>query len=84
MWKRNPEMPDAECNLDYLLDEVVIAGDPAEVTRRVVELREAIGGFGTLVLVAHDWDNRARWLKSLELFSREVVPAIDRSLGPGA
>jgi alkanesulfonate monooxygenase SsuD/methylene tetrahydromethanopterin reductase-like flavin-dependent oxidoreductase (luciferase family) len=76
MWKRNPEQPDAECNLDYFLDEVLVVGDPAEVGRRLLALRERVGDFGTLVLVAHDWDNKGRWLHSLELFAREVVPVL--------
>jgi alkanesulfonate monooxygenase SsuD/methylene tetrahydromethanopterin reductase-like flavin-dependent oxidoreductase (luciferase family) len=76
MWKRDPAMTDAECNLDYFLDEVIIAGDPGEVVRRLRELRETIGHFGTLVLVAHDWDDRARQLRSLELFANEVLPAL--------
>ncbi|MFN0050841.1 MAG: LLM class flavin-dependent oxidoreductase [Planctomycetales bacterium] len=74
MWKRNPSQSDAECNLDYFLDEVLIVGDPPEVTRQLRQLREQVGQFGTLVLVAHDWDDRSRWLRSLELFAREIVP----------
>jgi len=80
MWKRTPEMPDAECNLDYFLDEVVIAGNPEEVTRQLLDFREKVGPFGTLVLVAHDWDDKPRWTRSLERFAREVVPALNRSL----
>jgi alkanesulfonate monooxygenase SsuD/methylene tetrahydromethanopterin reductase-like flavin-dependent oxidoreductase (luciferase family) len=76
MWKRNAVQPDAECNLDYFLDEVLVVGDPAEVNRRLLGLRERVGDFGTLVLVAHDWDDKDRWLRSLELFAREVVPAL--------
>jgi alkanesulfonate monooxygenase SsuD/methylene tetrahydromethanopterin reductase-like flavin-dependent oxidoreductase (luciferase family) len=76
MWKRDPLQRDLDCNLDYFLDEVLIVGDPPEVTRRLRRLREQIGDFGTLVLVAHDWDNRERWLHSLELFTREVLPAL--------
>lgn len=75
MWKRNAEQPESECNLDYFLDEVIIAGDPDEVIRRIQELRRQIGDFGTLVLVAHDWDDKRQWLHSLELFAREVAPA---------
>jgi alkanesulfonate monooxygenase SsuD/methylene tetrahydromethanopterin reductase-like flavin-dependent oxidoreductase (luciferase family) len=76
MWKRDASQTDAECNLDYFLDEVLIVGDPPEVCRQLRELRERIGQFGTLVLVAHDWDDRTRWLRSLELFAQEVVPAL--------
>ncbi len=81
MWKPQPEMTDDECNLDYFMDEVIIAGDPDEVTRQLLELREQVGPFGTLVLVAHDWDDRDRWIRSLELFAREVVPAFNRAIG---
>jgi len=80
MWKRDPAMSDADCNLDYFMNEVVIIGDPAEVTRQLVELRERIGPFGTLVMVAHDWDDKARWLHSLELFATEVMPALQNSI----
>ena len=39
MWKRDPTMSDADCDLDYFLNEVVIAGDPDEVTRQLLDLR---------------------------------------------
>jgi alkanesulfonate monooxygenase SsuD/methylene tetrahydromethanopterin reductase-like flavin-dependent oxidoreductase (luciferase family) len=80
MWKRNPDQADADCNLDYFLDEVLIVGSPESVTRQLRELRRRIGDFGTLVLVAHDWDDRARWLRSLELIAREVLPALRTGL----
>jgi alkanesulfonate monooxygenase SsuD/methylene tetrahydromethanopterin reductase-like flavin-dependent oxidoreductase (luciferase family) len=76
MWKRNEQQADEECNLDYFMDEVIIAGDPDHVASQVNVLREQVGDFGTLVLVAHDWDDRDKWLHSLELFSRDVVPQI--------
>jgi alkanesulfonate monooxygenase SsuD/methylene tetrahydromethanopterin reductase-like flavin-dependent oxidoreductase (luciferase family) len=79
MWKRNAEQSDDACNLDYFLDEVLIVGDPSEVTRQFLDLREQVGEFGTLVLVAHDWDDRTRWLRSLELFAEEVWPALNGS-----
>ena len=63
------------------MDEVVIAGDPEHVTERLLELRERIGPFGALVLTAHDWDDRARWRHSLELFAREVVPGFNKAIG---
>ncbi len=76
MWKKSAEQPDADCNLDYFMKEVLIVGDPPEVARQLRELRSRVGDFGTLVLVAHDWDDRERWLRSLELFTREVVPVL--------
>jgi alkanesulfonate monooxygenase SsuD/methylene tetrahydromethanopterin reductase-like flavin-dependent oxidoreductase (luciferase family) len=71
-------MSDADCNLDYFMNEVVIAGDPPEVARQLLELRERVGPFGTLVLVAHDWDDKGRWVHSLELFANEVMPVLAR------
>ena len=81
IWKRNEEQADDECNLDYFMDEVIIAGDPDSVTQQLLELREQIGAFGTLVAVAHDWDNREHWDRSFELFAKEVVPAFNRAIG---
>jgi len=79
MWKPDPEMSEEACNLDYFLEDVVIAGDPDEVTRQLLELRAQTGAFGSLVLVAHDWDDRQVWLRSLELFAEHVVPALNRA-----
>lgn len=76
MWKRNDEQADEDCNLDYFMEEVVIAGDPDHVASQINDLRKEVGEFGTLVMVAHDWDNREAWLRSLELFSTEVIPQI--------
>jgi len=81
MWKPSPQMAESDCNLDYFLKEVVIAGDPPHVTAQLLELREQAGPFGSLVVVAHDWDDRQRWLHSLELFAHQVMPAYHRSIG---
>jgi hypothetical protein len=62
---------------------VIIAGDPEHVTHRLLELRDRIGRFGTLVLTAHDWDDRDRWIHHLKLFAREVVPVFNKAIGVG-
>jgi alkanesulfonate monooxygenase SsuD/methylene tetrahydromethanopterin reductase-like flavin-dependent oxidoreductase (luciferase family) len=80
MWKRDEQQSDSDCTLDYFVDDVVIAGDPQHVTGQLLELRERIGPFGTLVLTAHDWDDRDRWIHSLELFAREVVPQFNDAI----
>jgi alkanesulfonate monooxygenase SsuD/methylene tetrahydromethanopterin reductase-like flavin-dependent oxidoreductase (luciferase family) len=80
MWKRDEQQSDSDCTLDYFVDDVVIAGDPQHVTSQLLELRERIGPFGTLVLTAHDWDDRDRWIHSLELFAREVVPQFNDAI----
>jgi alkanesulfonate monooxygenase SsuD/methylene tetrahydromethanopterin reductase-like flavin-dependent oxidoreductase (luciferase family) len=77
MWKRNALQSDRECNLDYFMEEVLVVGDPRDVAQRLSRLRRRIGHFETLVLVAHDFDDRARWLKSLELFVNEALPLVE-------
>jgi hypothetical protein len=62
------------------MDEVIIAGDPDLVAAELLTLRERIGPFGTLVLTAHDWDNRDHWERSLRLFTGEVLPQIQRAI----
>ncbi len=84
IWKRDPSQSDADCNLDYFMDEVVIAGDPPRVAQMLRELRDQVGGFGTLVLTAHDWDDKQSWIRSLELLAQEVIPALNAGLSEPA
>ena len=81
MYKRDLDMPDAECNLDFLMEEQIIAGDVDEVLRRLLRMWEETGAFGTLVLMSYDWDDKASWLRSMELFARELMPALNKATG---
>jgi len=76
-WKRNPRQHDQECHLDYFLDEVLLVGDPRDVAMQINALRRQVGHFETLVLVAHDFDDRSAWFNSLELFVNEVLPLVE-------
>src|SRR5437763_14924169 len=80
MYKRDLAMSDADCNLDYLMGEQIIAGSPEEVLRRLLLLIEETGPFGTLVLMSYDWDDKASWLHSMELFARELMPALNQAV----
>jgi limonene 1,2-monooxygenase len=44
--------------------------------RQLRAIWDQTGGFGTLLMIAHDWDDRTKWLRSMELLAREVVPAL--------
>jgi alkanesulfonate monooxygenase SsuD/methylene tetrahydromethanopterin reductase-like flavin-dependent oxidoreductase (luciferase family) len=79
-YKRDPAMSDADCNLDYLMGEQIIAGSPDEVLRRLLLLFEEIGPCGTLVLMSYDWDDKESWVHSLELFARELVPSLNKAV----
>ncbi len=81
IYKRDLEMVDADCNMDYLMGEQIIAGDVEEVLRRLLLLIEETGEFGTLVLMGYDWDDRESWVRSMELFAGEVMPALNAAVG---
>ncbi|MBI3865719.1 MAG: LLM class flavin-dependent oxidoreductase [Planctomycetia bacterium] len=81
LYKRDLEMNDADCNLDYLFREQIIAGDVDHALERLLALREETGGFGTLVLMSYDWDDKASWVRSMELFAKELMPRLNKAVG---
>jgi alkanesulfonate monooxygenase SsuD/methylene tetrahydromethanopterin reductase-like flavin-dependent oxidoreductase (luciferase family) len=83
IYKRDLNMPDSECNMDFLMEEQIIAGDVNEVLRRLLVMIEESGTFGTLVLMSYDWDDKRSWLKCMELFARELMPALNKAVGAG-
>ena len=80
LYKRDLAMSDADCNMDFLMGEQIIAGSPDEVLRRLLGLIEETGPFGTLVLMSYDWDDQQSWLHSMELFARELMPALNKAV----
>ncbi len=80
IYKRDLEMPDCACQLDYLMNEQIIAGDVDECLRRLLKLVEETGEFGTLVLMSYDWDDKASWLHSMELFAQELMPRLNQAV----
>lgn len=84
IYKRDLAMSDADCNLDFLMEEQIIAGDVDEVLRRLLALIEETGIFGSLVLMSYDWDDKESWLYSMELFVKELMPALNKAVGTAA
>jgi alkanesulfonate monooxygenase SsuD/methylene tetrahydromethanopterin reductase-like flavin-dependent oxidoreductase (luciferase family) len=80
VYKRDPAMSDAACNLDYLMREQIVAGDVQHALERILALIEETGPFGTLVLMSYDWDDKAAWVHSMELFAKELMPALNRAV----
>ena len=78
--KTDPDAPDEEITPEYMLENLWIVGDPQECARRIRRMRDAVGGFGTLLLMCHDWaDDRPKWFHSLELMAKEVMPLVNGS-----
>ena len=74
--KVDPAMPDEAVTLEYLCEQIWIVGDVAEVTEKLRRLYQDVGGFGTLLLIGHEWTPRDRWLNSLRLLVDEVIPQL--------
>ncbi len=52
----------------------VVIGTPDDAIAYVERLLGQSGGFGTFLLLGHDWADRAATLRSYRLFAREVIP----------
>jgi len=57
-----------------------LIGEPGEIVERLRWLDEVSGGYGGLMVMAHEWANREKTLKSYELFARYVMPHFQGSL----
>jgi alkanesulfonate monooxygenase SsuD/methylene tetrahydromethanopterin reductase-like flavin-dependent oxidoreductase (luciferase family) len=71
-----PDMPDDEVSVEFTLRQLCIIGDKNEVKRQLEALYEITGGFGTLLMMAHDWDDRHKWMRSMEVLADEIVPSL--------
>ncbi len=80
MMKRDQSMTDADCNIDYWMNEQIIAGDPDYALDRILRMVDETGTFGTLVAMGYDWDDKDSWLTNLELFAKELMPALNNAL----
>ena len=75
-----PESTDNEDLVDALNGSgFAVIGTPDDAVAQIRRLAEQSGGFGTYLLMAHDWADREQTLRSYELFAREVVPAVQGS-----
>ncbi len=57
-----------------------LVGTPDDVVTKLRMLDEVSGGYGGLMVMAHEWANREKTLKSYELFARHVMPRFQGSL----
>lgn len=75
-FKHSSDFPDAEVTFDWLLENTFIVGDPDYVVQRVKDLYDRMGGFGTLLLQLNDWEPSDVGNRALNLFMKEVAPAL--------
>jgi limonene 1,2-monooxygenase len=58
----------------YAESDAVVIGTPDDAIAHIEDLIEQSGGFGTFLLLGHDWADREATLRSYRLFAREVAP----------
>src|SRR3954453_182409 len=58
----------------YAASGNVVIGTPDDAIAYIEGLLEQSGGFGTFLLLGHDWATPERTLNSYGLFAREVIP----------
>jgi limonene 1,2-monooxygenase len=58
---------------------LAVIGTPDDAIAQIQRLAEQSSGFGTYLLMAHEWADRAETLHSYELFSRYVMPVFQSS-----
>lgn len=80
-FKASPDMSDDAVTLDYVIDSMIIRGPVNKVVDEILELREAIGDFGTLLYCGKNWTDPALSRRSMELMAEKVMPAVNAALG---
>ena len=80
-FKPERDSPDDKLTLDFIVDSLVIAGDPSRVVDQLLAFREVTGEFGTLLYAGKDWEDRSLAIRSMELMAEKVMPEINAAIG---
>ena len=76
----NPNDDPAELTPEDMVDAYVIRGDAKSVADQIIQFRKNVGPFGTLLMTAHDWTDKKKIKRSMELMAQEVLPKINSDL----
>ena len=63
-------------------EDSALVGTPDDVIAALQRLQERTGGFGGYLVMAHEWADREKTLRSYELLARYVVPQFKGMLDP--
>ena len=73
-----PIVPGGGDVIDALMSShMAVIGTPDDAVAQIKRLQAQSGGFGTLVLFAHNWADWAETKRSYEMFARFVMPKVD-------
>ncbi len=76
IFKQDPDTPDSAIDLEYVMEHIWVVGSPDDVVEKLSGLYEAVGGFGVLLAVGHEWKPHDKWLHSMTLLAEEVMPRL--------
>ena len=76
LFKEDQNMPDDDVTLDYVLDRLIIHGDPESVADQILEFRETTGPFKHLVYAGHDWTDYDLGREGMILMAEKVMPIL--------
>ena len=76
LFKEDQNMADEDVTLDYVMDRLVIHGDPESVADQVLQLRETTGPFKHLVYAGHDWADYNLGRDGMILMAEKVMPIL--------
>ena len=74
--KIDPAMSDEDCTVEYMMENVWVVGSPDDAAAKLTRLYEEVGGFGVLLIMAHEWAPREAWERSARLLKEQVVPQL--------
>ncbi len=74
--KIDPNMPDEAVDVDYMMENIWIVGDPQECADRIRKLYDEVGGFGSLLAITQDPEDPEWEHECLELLMNEVGPLV--------
>ena len=75
--KNDPSMTDEDVDVDYMMENIWIVGDPSECAEKIHQAYEETGGFGTLLNTTHDPDDHTLVQRSQRLLMEQVGPKVE-------
>ena len=80
LFKTDPDMPDDALQLDTIVDQLVIRGTVDHVVDQILEFRDTVGPFGTLLCAGHDWMDKDLARRSMVLMAEQVMPKVNAAI----
>ncbi len=80
LFKSRRDQPDSEVTLDGICDQLIIHGSPDKVAGEILEFRERVGDFGTLLYAGKDWRDPALAKRSMTLLAEKVLPKVTAAI----